>query len=318
MIDEFVELMDQESTYPALLHCKAGLHRTGVLTAIYRMEYQGWSRRAAFHELRAHGFGDWVSTTANPYIDQYIFRYRPRAHGDIRISACGGESRGAARAVAPTGRLTPGADGEDSGMLKHIDRLMVLGYLKSYTICLTSLLVLYIVVDMFTNLDDFLHKGSTGLVPVLLRIGSYYGYRIPQLFDRLCEVIVLLAAMFTVAMMQRNNEQVPLLSAGISTQRIVAPVLISACLMLCLAIVNQELIIPRIQNKLTQDRNDPNGDKDVLVRGCYEPNLILITGKNASRKNAIDPRVRGDHSRKRCRQHGTHHRQGSTLSAHAW
>ena len=83
-IDQMLELLDDESVYPVLLHCKAGLHRTGVLTAIYRMEYQGWSRQAAFRELRAHGFGDWVSTTANPYIDQYVFRYRPRAEGAPR------------------------------------------------------------------------------------------------------------------------------------------------------------------------------------------------------------------------------------------
>ena len=83
-IDQMLELLDDESVYPVLLHCKAGLHRTGVLTAIYRMEYQGWSRQAAFRELRAHGFGDWVSTTANPYIDQYVFRYRPRAEGTLR------------------------------------------------------------------------------------------------------------------------------------------------------------------------------------------------------------------------------------------
>jgi lipopolysaccharide export system permease protein len=114
-------------------------------------------------------------------------------------------------------------------MFKQIDRLMIRGYFKSYAVCLISLLSLYIVVDLFTNLDDFVHHNSAGLGAVLARIGSYYGYRIPQFFDRLCEAIVLLAGMFTVAMMQRNNEQIPLLSAGVSTQRIVAPVVCCAC-----------------------------------------------------------------------------------------
>src|SRR5690349_4686116 len=106
-------------------------------------------------------------------------------------------------------------------MFKQIDRLMIRGYLKSYFICLVSLLTLYIVVDLFTNLDDFVQSGARGLQVVLLRIVSYYGYRVPQFFDRLCEAIVVLAGMFTVAMMQRNNEQLPLLSAGVPTQRIV-------------------------------------------------------------------------------------------------
>ena len=142
-------------------------------------------------------------------------------------------------------------------MLKHIDRLMILGYFKSYAVCLTSLLSLYIVVDLFTNLDDFIHHNSTGLKPVVLRIVSYYGYRIPQFFDRLCEAIVLLAAMFTVAMMQRNNEQIPLLSAGVSTHRIVLPVLFCASFMMTLTVLNQELMIPRIGHELMQERSDP-------------------------------------------------------------
>ncbi len=76
-IDQFLDLLDDESVYPVLIHCKAGLHRTGVLAAVYRMEYQGWSHAEAYRELRAHGFGDWVSTCSNDYIAQYVLSYRP-------------------------------------------------------------------------------------------------------------------------------------------------------------------------------------------------------------------------------------------------
>ena len=134
-------------------------------------------------------------------------------------------------------------------MFKLIDRLLIRGYFKAYVICLVSLLSLYIVVDLFTNLDDFTHHGN-GLAAVLKHIGSYYGYRVSQIFDRLCEAIVLLAAMFTVAWMQRNNELLPLLSAGVSTRRVVLPVLGSAFAMLSLTVVNQELVIPRIADYL--------------------------------------------------------------------
>ena len=76
VLEEFLALMDDESTYPVLIHCKAGLHRTGVLVAVYRMEYQGWSSREAFEELRDHGFGAWVCTSANDYVRQYVLNYR--------------------------------------------------------------------------------------------------------------------------------------------------------------------------------------------------------------------------------------------------
>jgi len=76
-IDRFLELLDDDSIYPVLFHCKAGLHRTGLLAAVYRMEYQGWTHFEAYRELKAHGFGDWACTCANDYVKQYVLTYRP-------------------------------------------------------------------------------------------------------------------------------------------------------------------------------------------------------------------------------------------------
>src|SRR6516165_8321937 len=168
-------------------------------------------------------------------------------------------------------------------MIKLIDRLMIRGYFKAYFVCLSSLLSLYVVVDLFTNLDDFTHHGH-GLFDALKHIFAYYSVKVTQIFDRLCEAIVLLAAVFTVALMQRNNEQVPLLSAGVSTRRIVTPVLLCAFAMLSLAGLNQEILIPRIAEKLVLDRDDPEGEKSLLVHGAYEPNGIHLAGERAVRK----------------------------------
>ncbi len=76
-IERFLELMDDPANYPVLIHCKAGLHRTGVLAAVYRMEYQGWTRQEAYDELRDHGFGDRYCTIANDYVKQYVLTYTP-------------------------------------------------------------------------------------------------------------------------------------------------------------------------------------------------------------------------------------------------
>lgn len=75
-IDRFLTLLDDPAVYPVLIHCRAGLHRTGVMTAVYRMEYEGWSPAQAIDELKANGFGEWPCTAANDYITQYILTYR--------------------------------------------------------------------------------------------------------------------------------------------------------------------------------------------------------------------------------------------------
>jgi protein tyrosine phosphatase (PTP) superfamily phosphohydrolase (DUF442 family) len=78
VIAEMLRVLDDESVYPVLLHCKAGLHRTGLLTAIYRMEYCDWSEAAAVRELKANGFGEFACTTANSYLVQFLQDYQPR------------------------------------------------------------------------------------------------------------------------------------------------------------------------------------------------------------------------------------------------
>jgi tyrosine-protein phosphatase SIW14 len=76
-IDQFLEVMDNPANHPVLLHCRAGLHRTGVLVAIYRMEYQGWSKLQAMQELKDMGFGEFFCSSANDYVQQYLFCYQP-------------------------------------------------------------------------------------------------------------------------------------------------------------------------------------------------------------------------------------------------
>lgn len=78
VIDAFLKVCDDPNNYPILLHCKAGLHRTGLLTAIYRIEYEHRTTAEALRELRANGFGDGAATSANDYIYAFLQVYQPR------------------------------------------------------------------------------------------------------------------------------------------------------------------------------------------------------------------------------------------------
>jgi protein tyrosine/serine phosphatase len=75
VIDDFLAVMDDPANHPVLIHCKAGLHRTGLITAIYRMEYEHRSPAQAVEELRANGFGTFAATESNVYLDRFILRF---------------------------------------------------------------------------------------------------------------------------------------------------------------------------------------------------------------------------------------------------
>jgi tyrosine-protein phosphatase SIW14 len=75
-VEKMLRVFDDPKNYPILIHCKAGLHRTGCMAAIYRMEYQGWSPERAVEEMKDHGFGDGACTAANDYVYQYVLTYQ--------------------------------------------------------------------------------------------------------------------------------------------------------------------------------------------------------------------------------------------------
>ncbi|MCS6977201.1 MAG: tyrosine-protein phosphatase [Gemmatales bacterium] len=85
-IDRFLDIMNDPQNHPVLLHCRAGLHRTGVLAAVYRMEYDGWTTRQALEELKANGFGDSKAIASNDYIMQYILTYTPSSDRNRPLS----------------------------------------------------------------------------------------------------------------------------------------------------------------------------------------------------------------------------------------
>ena len=210
-------------------------------------------------------------------------------------------------------RATAAHPTDGRSMIKLMDRQLIAGFFKSYFVCLTSLLSLYVVVDLFTNLDDFTHHHKTFL-GVLQHVSAYYGFRLTKIFDQLCEPIVLLAAMFTMAWMQRCNEQFPLLSAGVSTRRIVLPVLGCAAVMLSLAVLNQEFVIPQVADQLTFDKDDPGGEKELSITGkCYEPNGIHIGGKRGQSPQADGDELRVRDPRLAGRQHARHHGAGGRV-----
>jgi protein-tyrosine phosphatase len=77
-VAELRRIFDYPRSYPVLIHCRAGLHRTGVVAAMYRMEYHGWTAAEAYRELKAQGFGEFTCHAGNDQVTQYVLRYQPR------------------------------------------------------------------------------------------------------------------------------------------------------------------------------------------------------------------------------------------------
>lgn len=169
-------------------------------------------------------------------------------------------------------------------LVSILDRMILLSFFRSYAIVWTSLISLYVVIDLFTHLDSFANRPG-GFVAVAGHIARYYGYRIPQMFDLMAEPIALLAATFTVSWMQRNNELLPQLSAGIPTHRVIRPVLIGAALAVGLAPLNTEFVIPLVADELMRSRDDPEGAKAQILMGAFDTSGVHLEGLAGFRRD---------------------------------
>jgi lipopolysaccharide export system permease protein len=165
--------------------------------------------------------------------------------------------------------------------VRILDRQRYWSFLKAYVICYVSLVGLFVVIDAFSNYDEFA-KRADGVAEMFQVMGRYYLVHQSLFFDYLCGVIGMMAAIFTVTWMQRNNEQLAILAAGVSTHRAILPVLVSSGIVSSFAVLNQELIMPRYAEELAKSHDD-DGQRTVHVASRYDSRNVLLDGSDADR-----------------------------------
>lgn len=74
-VDAFCALVEDPHNWPILIHCQGGVHRTGLMSALYRIQYQGWSAEAAVAEMEDLWF-DWT-TRDRDALKRWLRAYRP-------------------------------------------------------------------------------------------------------------------------------------------------------------------------------------------------------------------------------------------------
>jgi protein tyrosine/serine phosphatase len=52
----FLKIVNDRENQPVFLHCRGGRHRTGAMTAIYRITHDGWTADQAFQEMKQYDF----------------------------------------------------------------------------------------------------------------------------------------------------------------------------------------------------------------------------------------------------------------------
>ena len=74
-IAQFLQIVTDPANQPVYVHCVGGRHRTGVMTAVYRI-VNGWTGDQAFKEMKRYKFG---ADFLHPEFKTFVYGYRPDA-----------------------------------------------------------------------------------------------------------------------------------------------------------------------------------------------------------------------------------------------
>jgi protein tyrosine/serine phosphatase len=81
-VAQFLKLVNDPSNLPVYVHCQGGRHRTGAMTAVYRMSRDGWTADRAYDEMKAYRFEGFPG---HPALKKFVYDYY--AHSRIADGA---------------------------------------------------------------------------------------------------------------------------------------------------------------------------------------------------------------------------------------
>lgn len=177
----------------------------------------------------------------------------------------------------PWGVLAACSDNFGHLPMRIIDRYLLRQFVQVFLICFLSLAGLFVVLDAFSNLDEFFkYTDSTGSMVGMM--GEYYAFRTLKVFEQLGGVLALVAAMFTVTWIQRHNELTALMAAGISRMRVVTPVIVAAAAISLISATARELVIPNFRAQLSRSARDLQGDQAQKLQPREDHRTYIILG----------------------------------------
>lgn len=143
--------------------------------------------------------------------------------------------------------------------MKILDRYILRGFFTNYFVALFVLIGMYVVLDLFINLDEFTKVFDEPTTRTIAKIINFYGYNMFLYFAQLSGALILAAACFTLGRAHRLNEYTAVLASGTSLYRVAAPICLAALAMNGVWFLDQEFVLPSIADKLARRHDDIEG-----------------------------------------------------------
>ena len=159
-------------------------------------------------------------------------------------------------------------------MLLLIDRYLIRSFLLPLVYCLLAFLILFIAYDLTDHIGYFYDRNIAPETVV-----RYYLYMVPIVLSQSMPFGILLALLYCLGNLSRNNEIIAMRASGITLFRIVQPYLVIGILMYGCTFVLSEMFVPEARRLSGQIVETPTSFRSALeAKGVAK----LLTFVNAS------------------------------------
>ncbi len=124
--------------------------------------------------------------------------------------------------------------------MKILDKYLLRSLLAPLAYCMAAFVLIFLIFDLFNNLEDFIVARTAAF-----RIVLYYASLVPSVLVYTVPISLILAALYSLSSLTKNNELTAMRASGISMYRMMLPyVSVGLLASLIVAAVN-ETIAPR-------------------------------------------------------------------------
>jgi lipopolysaccharide export system permease protein len=124
------------------------------------------------------------------------------------------------------------------------DRYVLRQFLKVFLFSSLAFVVIYIVVNTFEEIDNFIDHDAK-----LHHIVAYYVYSVPFILTYIIPVALLLGSVFSMGIFSRRNELVAFIASGVSLARVAFPILAFSLLLSIVTAVFNDTVVTKANRK---------------------------------------------------------------------
>ena len=152
-------------------------------------------------------------------------------------------------------------------MLKKLDIYILRKFLGTFFFIIAVFILIAVVFDISEKIDDFLEEDVTMKEIVV----DYYLSFIPWIYSTLAPLLVFIAVILFTSKMAAQTEIIPILSAGVSFNRLLRPYFVGAFILLIISLFMSHFVIPRTnKNKLNFEKKIYWGKYDLSSSNMYK------------------------------------------------